>query len=151
MQRKRVVTPIPSVFSLLWGNETFSDGLELWHINNFLPFLGAHFVATSTIFTFHPIRLGPWSYTSKLHEEHHPPAGTVLVKAQPKTVCRSENLNQCCLTSFLPWIFFVLASHVQLPSIYLRGKIFLVQPFPKTKKTNPRFGRITVVSVWNFA
>lgn len=119
MQRKRDVTPIPSVFSLLGGNDfLFLMVLNCETSTIFYPFSGHHLVATSTIFTFHPIRLAPWSYTSRLHEEHHPPAGTVLVKAQPNTVCRNENLNLCCLSSFLLWIFFVLASHVQLPSIY---------------------------------
>ena len=62
----------------------------------FYPFSGHHLVATSTIFTFHPIGLGPWSYTSKLLEEHHPPA--LRSNQGGFQVCRTE--NQCCLRSF---------------------------------------------------
>ena len=97
---------------------SFSDGFELWDINNFLPFLGGPFCSHIRHFHLSPHSFGTLVIYFKASRRAPPACGTVLVKAQPNTVCRTENLNLCCLSSFLLWIFFVLASHVQLPSIY---------------------------------
>lgn len=140
MQRKRDVTPIPSAFFPPRRERFFFWWSWIVRHQQFSTLSRGPFCSHIHHFHFSPHSFGTLVIYFKASRRAPPACGTVLVKAQPNTVCRTENLNLCCLRS-LCFGSFCFGKPCSITSItictYVRGKIFLVQPFPKTKQTNP--------------